>query len=281
MSIENLILHRRRTTAADQKAPRPPESSAPRRRAIPAAEGRVISLKERSFFMLKKDLILRNPLKLIGPDEALLQPGAFCAVTARAGVGKTAFLVQIALYNQLRGKNVLHVSLNDPVRKVDLWYREVFRRLSEKYRVDPIDRLWEEILPHRFIMTFRAEGFSVPILSERLNNLSDQDIFLPHMVIIDGLPFDTDIRGPLTELKQFARQNDLQVWFTIRTHRHEEPGLDGIPIPLASVYELFDVVLKLQPEGKEIHVRTLKGESHEEKEPSILLDPSTMLLIDS
>ncbi|MGD8367974.1 MAG: cytoplasmic protein [Desulfobacterales bacterium] len=231
--------------------------------------------------MLKKDLILRNPLKLIGPDEALLQPGAFCAVTARAGVGKTAFLVQIALYNQLRGKNVLHVSLNDPVRKVDLWYREVFRRLSEKYRVDPIDRLWEEILPHRFIMTFRVEGFSVPILSERLNNLSDQDIFLPHMVIIDGLPFDSDIGGPLSELKQFARQNDLQVWFTIRTHRHEEPAPEGIPLPLASVYDLFDVVLQLQPEGKEIHVRSLKGGSHEENEPSILLDPSTMLLIDS
>jgi hypothetical protein len=147
--------------------------------------------------------------------------------------------------------------------------------------VDPIDRLWEEILPHRFIMTFRVEGFSVPILSERLNNLSDQDIFLPHMVIIDGLPFDSDISGPLSELKQFARQNDLQVWFTIRTHRHEEPGPNGIPIPLESVYELFDVVLQLQPEGKEIHVRSMKGGSKEENEPSILLDPSTMLLINS
>jgi len=231
--------------------------------------------------MLKKDLILRNPLKLIGPDEALLQPGAFCAVTARAGVGKTAFLVQIALYSQLRGKNVLHISLNEPVRKVDLWYREVFRRLSEKYRVEPIDRLWEEILPHRFIMTFRVEGFSVPILSERVNNLSEQDIFLPHMIIIDGLPFDKKVAGPLTELKHFARENDLQVWFTTRTHRHEEPAPDGIPVPLKPVYDLFDVVLQLQPEGNEIHVRALKGGSHEEKEPSILLDPSTMLLLDA
>jgi hypothetical protein len=281
MSIEYLVPPLRQTAVADESAPAAADSSASRRETTSAPEGRVISLKERSFFMLKKDLILRNPLKLIGPDEALLQPGAFCAVTARAGVGKTAFLVQIALYNQLRGKNVLHVSLNDPVRKVDLWYREVFRRLSEKYRVDPIDRLWEEILPHRFIMTFRVEGFSVPILSERLNNLSDQDIFLPHMVIIDGLPFDSDIGGPLSELKQFARQNDLQVWFTIRTHRHEEPAPEGIPLPLASVYDLFDVVLQLQPEGKEIHVRSLKGGSHEENEPSILLDPSTMLLIDS
>ncbi len=231
--------------------------------------------------MLKKDLILRNPLKLIGPDEALLQPGAFCAVTARAGVGKTAFLVQIALYNQLRGKNVLHISFNDPVRKVDLWYREVFRRLSEKYRVEPIDHLWEEILPHRFIMTFRVEGFSVPILSERLNNLSEQNIFLPQMVIIDGMPFDDGVSESLAEMKQFARENDLQVWFTIRTHRHEEPNDEGVPLPLAPVYDLFDVVLQLKPEGKEIHIRPLKGGGREEGEPAILLDPATMLLIDS
>ena len=231
--------------------------------------------------MLKKDLILRNPLKLIGTDEALLQSGAFCAVTARAGVGKTAFLVQIALYNQLRGKNVLHISLTDPVRKVDLWYREVFRRLSEKYRVKPMDQLWEEILPHRFIMTFRVEGFSAPILEERLNNLSEQGIFSPRLIIIDGLPFDKDLQPQLSELKQFCRENDFQVWFTVRTHRHEDPGPDGVPVPLAPVFDLFDVVLQLQPEGQEIHVNALKGANSDTRELSILLDPSTMLLLDS
>ncbi|MBW2600630.1 MAG: cytoplasmic protein, partial [Deltaproteobacteria bacterium] len=43
--------------------------------------------------MLKKDLILRNPLRLIGYEgDDILSDGQFGAVLARAGVGKTAFL---------------------------------------------------------------------------------------------------------------------------------------------------------------------------------------------
>jgi hypothetical protein len=87
----------------------------------------VIHIKERYFTMLKKDLILRNPLHVMayGNDD-ILSAGQFGAVLARAGVGKTAFLVQLSLNALLRGKNVLHISLEDPVNKVSLWYKEVF-----------------------------------------------------------------------------------------------------------------------------------------------------------
>jgi len=50
---------------------------------------------------------------------------------------------------------------------------------------------------------------------------------------------------------------------------------------LAPVFDLFDVVLQLQPEGQEIHVNAIKGANSDTKELSILLDPSTMLLLDS
>ena len=50
--------------------------------------------------------------------EDILPQGGFGAVLARAGVGKTALLVQLALNTMLRDKNVLHISLNDPVNKV-------------------------------------------------------------------------------------------------------------------------------------------------------------------
>jgi ATP/maltotriose-dependent transcriptional regulator MalT len=42
-------------------------------------------------------------------------------VLAPAGVGKTAFLVQLALNAMLQEKNVLHISLDEPVTKVSLW----------------------------------------------------------------------------------------------------------------------------------------------------------------
>ena len=54
--------------------------------------------------MLRNDLITRNPLRLMGHEsEEILVQGGFGALLARAGVGKTAFLVQLSLNALLRG----------------------------------------------------------------------------------------------------------------------------------------------------------------------------------
>ena len=92
--------------------------------------------------MLKQDLTLRNPLRLLGENtEDNLAEGGFGAVLARAGVGKTALTVQIALNSLLKSHNVLHISLNDPVNKVTLWYKEVFKSLAGQYNLKQINQL--------------------------------------------------------------------------------------------------------------------------------------------
>jgi hypothetical protein len=231
--------------------------------------------------MLKNDLILRNPLRLMGHEnEAIVPQGGFGAVLARAGVGKTALIVQVALNTMLQQKNVLHVSLDDPVDKVNLWYQEVLNSLAHQYHVRQIKELWESIQMHRLIMTFKVEGFSVPKLEERVKDLTAQQIFNPHMVIIDGLPFDERLRAPLEGLKAFCENHRLHLWFTVTTHRHEAPGADGLPVQLESVADLFDAAIQLQPEGKKIHIRCLKGGPEDAKICDQLLDPSTMLIQD-
>jgi hypothetical protein len=247
----------------------------------PRTRNRVVYLKERNFDMLKKDLILRNPLRLMGYEtEDILPEGGFGAVLARAGVGKTAFLVQLALNNLLRGKNVLHISLNEPVKKVSLWYQEVLRNIASQYNDRQIDQLWETILPHRLIMTFKVEGFSVPKLEERLTDLTEQGIFFPQMILIDGLPFDEIARKSLSDLKTLAANNSMHVWFAVRTHRHEKLGPGGTPVPFFQFTDLFEVAIQLQPVEDEIHVRALKGGTAPSDHPSLLLDPSTMLIKD-
>ena len=229
--------------------------------------------------MLKKDLILRNPLRLLGKDTDYILPrGGFGAVLSRAGVGKTSLMVQMALDTLLRDKNVLHISLTDPVRKVDLWYEEVFRNIAGHYHLKKTDELWESILPHRFIMTFQVERFSVPILEERLTDLTEQGIFFPDMLLIDGLPFDDTTQKAFSDLKQLASDYSMRVWFSVRTHRHDPIGPDKIPQPLSGFSGMFDVVLHLQPEGKEIRVNVLKGTPPDTDPPMLFLDPSTMLI---
>ena len=229
--------------------------------------------------MLKTDLILRNPLRLIGSESAEVFPqGGFGAVLARAGVGKTAFLVQISLNSLLKGKNVLHISLNDPIQKVNLWYQEVFHHIANQYNLKQVEELWESLLPHRFIMTFKVEGFSVPRLQERLTDLTEQQIFSPQMMIVDGLPFDAASRKSLLDLKTLAQKYAFQIWFTVRTHRHEEPDDDGLPAQLKEVADMFEMAIQLQPKGEEIHITALKGGNIPTQGPPLLIDPATMLI---
>ena len=220
-----------------------------------------------------------NGLQLQGYEfEEIIPHGAFNAVFSRAGVGKTSFIVQIALNAMLKQKNVLHIGLGESVNKISLWYKELFCLLAEQNLIKEKDFLFESLLKKRFIMTFNVDAFSVPRLSERLSDLSEQNIFSPDMIIIDGLRFDSDVRDSISEIKAFAGEKSLHVWFTVRTHRHEETGSGLFPVQLSSVDNLFDVVIQLNPEGKKIHVLTLKGGSADDNDHKIMVDPSTMLI---
>lgn len=229
--------------------------------------------------MLKQDLILRNPLRLLGQEnDQIVRPGNFGAVLARHGVGKTALVVQIALNSLLQDKNVLHISLDEPVGKVGLWYQEVMEQLAQQYQVPQIDELWDSVVVHRFIMTFRAEGFSAPRLEERMTDLTTQNIFHPHMIIIDGLAFDDGDRRGVDDLKHLAEKLCLPIWFTMTTHRHQQPDTNGLPIQLSRVQDLFSVAIALQPEKDTIHIKAIKGRPQQENEAALILDPATMLI---
>ena len=245
--------------------------------------GTVIYLIERSITMLKQDLISRNPLRLIaGPGQPILSEGEFGAVVARAGVGKTAFLVQVAMDSLLSGKNVLHISLDQPVKKVCLWYEEVFNAITNEYDFKNTTSLWEEILPHRFIMTFKSRDFSIDTLEERITDLVEQGIFYPQICLIDGLHFDETVRELLSEMKLLSRDQGFPCWFSIRTHRDESRTSQGMPDRVAQVADLFEVIFELAPSMNEVGIKILK-DVHERlgdirKRPDVVLDPATFLM---
>ncbi len=234
----------------------------------------VIFLRERSYQMIKNDLIEKNPLRVFGREGELLKEGEFGAVLARAGIGKTSLLVQIAMDSLLKSKNVLHISLDDPVTKVCMWYTEVFKHVAEQYNISMIDRMWDEILPHRFIMTFKVDDFTVPRLEERLLDITEQGIFMPQVILIDGFPFDSPVTETLRGIKNLASDYHVPVWFSVLTHRHEEPGPGGIPARIAESIDCFDTAIQLSPETEGIHIKAVKGT----QEADLLLDPETMLI---
>lgn len=226
-------------------------------------------------------MIYRNPLVNLGYDnEDILPVAGFGAVLAYAGIGKTALLVQLALNMMLRKNSVLHVSLNEAVSKVDLWYKELFHDIIEKFGIAGINEYWDKIQPYRFIMTFKVEGFSAPKLEERLTDLMEQNIFKPHTVIIDGFKFDDAGRGQLVQLKELAKKYSMRLWFTVHTHRHEPPQENGLPLSFLHIADLFEVIVQLATRGDEVYIKSLKGKSNDSLKKDLLLDPVTMLIKD-
>ena len=72
--------------------------------------------------MLKTEMIAKNPLRAFDQQrEGGLMPGQSGLIAARAGTGKTALLIHIALDNLFRGVSVLHVSIGETVSHVQAW----------------------------------------------------------------------------------------------------------------------------------------------------------------
>lgn len=229
--------------------------------------------------MKNEKLIYLSPLKAVGYDGGEIVPeGGLGAVAAHAGVGKTALLVQLALSAMLSGAKVLHISLNDSVNKVNLWYQELFSNIVGQTGPKETREIWESIVPNRFIMTFKAESFNASKLEGCLNDLITQNIFPPGLIIVDGLRFDESVRGTLVGMKSLAKRLSIRLWFTVHIHSYEGQTPDNMPKCLLSTVDLFDAVFKLQPEGGEIFIKMLKGIPAATSFKPLLLDPSTMLI---
>ncbi len=228
--------------------------------------------------MLKKSMIIRDPLKLLGLEaDETLKNGGCGAIFARAGVGKTALLVQLAINSLLQENPVLHISLKDPVDKVDLWYREVFQNMLKMHDIQSSHQLWDEMLPFRFIMTFESSAFSLKRLARKVEELRSQEIFSPRTIVIDGFSINDAGKEDLAEFKTFARSNGLTSWFTIRGHRGEAQTPDAFAEDFARQYDdFFDAILQLSPDKDQIQVKPLKKETP--NQALLFLDPSTLLI---
>ena len=111
--------------------------------------------------MLKEDLIKKNPLRVLNPlSSESLPDHRMGLVMARAGLGKTAILVQIAMDSLLRGKKVLHVSVGEGLEKVKAWYEDIFKYIAEGQQLENAGEIEDELMRGRIIMTFKEAAFS-------------------------------------------------------------------------------------------------------------------------
>jgi len=233
--------------------------------------------------MLKQNLIANNPLGVFKADtkgnEILQRMGL---VVSRPGVGKTAILVQIALYNMLQGKQVVHVSIGQSIDKTKAWYDDIIKDVTSGAEAEEVESVKYEIIRNRMIITFNNSNFSRPKLEERLNDLIKQDIFRPSCLVIDGLDIAAADRQLLDDMHALQKEMGINIWFSAVSHRDEAGNGDNLPAVFKDKADIFDTLLMLQSadagEGK-IFLKTVKDDTGcVEPGKAMCLDPTTMLV---
>jgi len=234
--------------------------------------------------MGKEDLVSNNPLRALGLEKEGGATGRRVGlIMARAGLGKTAILVQIAMDSMLRDNNVLHVAIGEGVEKTRAWYDDILDLMNQEKKVENFQQLVDEVMKNRMIMTFKENSFSAATLEERMQDLSQQGIFKAECLVIDGFDFtDTGSASVLNELKGMMEKNDLKmIWLSAVSHRDDERvSVNGVPAPCHEVDEVFDTVLLISPEGGDIRLKTLKCSEacSVDAGKSLIVDPATMLI---
>jgi KaiC/GvpD/RAD55 family RecA-like ATPase len=216
-----------------------------------------------------------------------LGAGHLGVVMSRAGVGKTAFLVQIGLDDLMRQRQVLHVSLGQSVEHVQSWYYALYDDLARQTELENRDAIRAEVGRRSVIQAYPQEThLDVAKLEEVVNLYAKHASFEPAAILVDGWSWEGAEGTRASELEGFkaiARRLGAELWMSAMTHRSvtlEHPT--SIPAPCARLQGLIDVGVFLEPhEGANVAVRILKDHDNAEvSETHLELDPDTMRLVE-
>ncbi len=214
-----------------------------------------------------------------------LAAGELGVVMARAGVGKTAFLVQVGLDHAMREQPVLHVALGQDLEHVQSWYDALFDDLAQVTHLEDREQVRSLINGNRVIQASPDTVFPHEHLDE-IVDLYDRAEFKPAVIVIDGWDWEHGaVVGRAAELGAFkllAKRLGAVFWLSAQTHREATPAHPTDLAPPCDEYgELIDIGVFLEPEGTHVGVRLLKD--HDLEKPAdthLQLHTDTMRLVE-
>ena len=231
--------------------------------------------------MRRREINERSPVRVLDASiRGGLGPGNIGVVIARHGVGKTAFLVGVAMDDLMRGRNVLHVSLEHDSEKVRAFYDEIFMDLAHEQQLEDVWKVQYELERSRRIHCYLGGTFNIDKLRGALEFMREHGDYRPVAVMIDGYPFEQASSEQMSALRAIAAEADAELWMTAVTHRESVMSEHGVPEPIAHLENDVDVILRMAHDSKAVHVSLLKD--HDNPDVSNLklaLDPTTLLLV--
>jgi KaiC/GvpD/RAD55 family RecA-like ATPase len=230
--------------------------------------------------MVRNELVKRSPWRILeGTTHGGLGKGNLGAIAARRGVGKTACMVHLATDQLLEGRQVIHVSFSASTSHIADWYEDIFTEIA---RIDGLENamdVHDEIIRHRIIMNFNQQGVSLARVLGSVRSMIRDGHFAADLIIVDGYDFAKAGRQELQEVKRFAGELGLEIWFSVSLG-HEEPRYTAARIPelLSPVIDEFAILICLRVEEQHVRLELIKdhdapvvGSLHLELDPKTLL----------
>ncbi|WP_428267318.1 hypothetical protein [Haliangium sp.] len=238
--------------------------------------------------MYRKEVNQHSPLRIL--DQSIhggLGKGNLGVVMARAGVGKTACLVQIGLDDLMRDRSVLHLSLEQTVEHVQSWYDALFDDLAAHNDLDDYEVVRAQIARQRVIHSFADHELWPERLEKTVEMFKKHLDFEPAAILVDGYDWAahtvTENAAMIGAFKAYAKMLGAELWMTAQTHRggtgvHPEQ----VPPPCDAYIGLIDVAVFLEPHGELVALRLLKDHGDARPHDTRLhLHPDTLRLADS
>jgi hypothetical protein len=237
--------------------------------------------------MYRKEVNQTSPIRIL--EESIhggLGKGNLGLVMARAGVGKTACLVQIALDDLLRDRPVLHVSLDQTMDHVQSWYDALFDDLTIAADLDDVELARQAVQRGRVIAAFKDHDLWPDRLEKTVAMFSQHLQFRPAAILVDGYPWTSHSQSEnaamIGAFKAYAKLLGAELWMSAQTHRRSTGDHPTRLVPPYDSYEeLIDVAIFLEPHGNDIELRLLKD--HGDATPPdtrLHLHPDTLRLVE-
>ena len=232
--------------------------------------------------MVEKSMMERSPVRIF--ERAIgggLGEGKLGVVLSRHGVGKTGFLIGLAVDQLLQGKKVLYISTKESVEHINNFFDQIFHAMAASLDLDQVPQKQLRMERNRYIHVYNRDSFSLEKLEQSVAFLKDAAGFVPDMVILDGTPrFENTEEWEIQGVKKMAAEWGAEIWTSSNIHREgQESDARGVPNSVARFDDEIGVIINLESDSDHVKVKILK--EHGSTEPAqvqIELDPKTLLL---
>jgi hypothetical protein len=225
----------------------------------------------------RRFLNARSPLRLL--EKGLhggLGAGNLGVVIAGHGVGKTSFLVGVAVDELLREGRVLHVSCSHPVTHVRAHYDTVYEELAQSRHLENVGGIHGEIDRRRSIRVYPPNTLTPAKLRDAVK-LEREAGSAPTLIVLEGLDCAHLTRADAEDLRSLAREIGAEIW--LESSSEQERSVAVSP-GIRSFEELVSVILALEPGDEVVNLRVIKDHANPDvSQLRVSLDPKTLLLV--